>query len=431
MALKVYRGTRQVGLLDMQANEPFYGFTYDSAYLSSSEALPLSLSLPLADCRYSGEQALPYFEGLLPEGDARAAIARRLGISCTSSARLLAALGRDCAGDISVVDEDEVFELHSQTYVPLAGGIFSIADNPYEETGRLQEETRLSLAGGQEKIALYHKEGEPIHEGWFIPILGSPSTHIIKPGLLEDRYPQLSLNEFLCLRAASACDIPTAMAYLLNPEKPLLVIERYDRLRSTKTQNGLKMVNRIHQEDFCQACGVRSDMKYERDGGPGFKRMRNVLSQYSQQPLEDIKLLVKRGLFNYLIGNCDAHAKNFSLLQNSNGTVSLAPAYDLICTTIYDGRYGAKLSRSMGMKIGLHENIDKVQAADFMQFSQDIHLRIEQIEQLVEELGHRLQTAFTTSAIEAETLGFCAASEIASRILEDSTKRAEVLFGKH
>jgi len=131
MKLNVFRGIVKVGTLDMYANEPFYGFTYDSEYLSTQSAQPLSLSLPLAPSRYPGTEAQSFFEGLLPEGEARDAIAKRLGISHRSSVKLLRALGRDCAGDILIIDEDEnpprgvdhSHESNLDMYFPLDGGI--------------------------------------------------------------------------------------------------------------------------------------------------------------------------------------------------------------------------------------------------------------------------------------------------------------------
>jgi len=180
MKLNVFRGKVKVGSLDILPDEPFYGFTYDSGYLASPSALPVSLSLPLTESRYRGIEAQPYFEGLLPEGDARDAIARRLGISRRSSAKLLQALGRDCAGDISILDETESpppdlnqrQKKEQDMYLPLEDGILRIAENPHEEIPRLQENTRLSLAGGQGKIALYHDDTEHIAQGWNIPLYG-------------------------------------------------------------------------------------------------------------------------------------------------------------------------------------------------------------------------------------------------------------------
>jgi len=435
MKLSVFRGDAKVGSLDMNANESFYGFTYDHAYLSTQSAQPLSLSLPLASSRYPGIETQPYFEGLLPEGEARDAIARRLGISRRSSVKLLRALGHDCAGDIIVTEEvenhlhgtDHGHESNLAMYSPLEGGIVRIAENPHEEIVRLQEDMRLSLAGGQGKTALYHDDADSIDDGWYIPLSGLPTTHIVKPGLLEAHYPHITLNEFLCLRAASACGLQAVDANLLYPETPVIIIRRYDRLTGDRMIDGFKTVYRIHQEDCCQACGVKPDQKYEHDGGPGFKRIRDLLVKHARRPVEDITTLVKWGIFNYLIGNCDAHSKNLSLLHNVDGTVSLAPVYDLISTAIYDGRFGSKLSRSMGMRIGVHENIDKVKTGDFTIFAQDVHVRLQQVVSIGKEIIHELPSAFNTAVLAAEGEGFSAAGDVASRILSGCEQRIRVM----
>jgi len=435
MKLNVFLGNVKVGSLDILANEPFYGFTYDSGYLASPSALPLSISLPLTHSRYHGIEAQPYFEGLLPEGEARDAIARRLGISRRSSAKLLRALGRDCAGDVSILDETEGIppglnqsqETKQSMYLPLEGDVLRITENPHEEIPRLQENMRLSLAGGQGKIALYHDDTKHIAHGWHIPLLGFPSTHIIKPGLLEAHYPHLTLNEFMCLRAAAECGIHAVDADLLYPETPVIIVRRYDRMISDTIISGLKAVRRVHQEDCCQACGVKSDLKYEHDGGPGFKQVRSLLVRHSRRPFEDIGTLVKWGLYNYLIGNCDAHSKNLSLLHNIDGTVSLAPVYDLISTTIYDGRFGSKLSRNMGMKLGSHENIDKVNAEDFSIFARDVHVRLQQVVSLGKELIRNIPPAFESALLAAESAGFSAARDVAGRIMYTCEQRSRVL----
>jgi len=436
MKLSVFRSKVKVGSLDLSANEPFYGFTYDSAYLDSPSALPLSISLPLALPRYPGTAAQPFFEGLLPEGAARDAIARRLGVSSRSSVKLLRALGRDCAGDISIIDEDEdprhcldpSSGSDSTMYIPLDGGIQKIAENPFLEIPRLQEDMRLSLAGGQGKIALYHHHAKSIAQGWYVPLSGLPTTHIIKPGLLEAHYPHITLNEFLCLRAASACGMRAVEVDLLFPETPVIIIRRYDRLTSDMEVNGLKTVQRVHQEDCCQACGVKSSLKYEHDGGPGFKLIRELLAKYARQPYEDITNLVKWGIFNYLIGNCDAHSKNLSLLHSMDGAVSLAPIYDLASTTIYDGRFGSKLSRNMGMRIGAHENIDRVNTEDFGIFARDVHVRLQQVVSLGKELIGILPHALDSAALAAENAGFSAARDVARRIMDDCEQRVRILM---
>jgi len=432
MELYVYRGNIKMGLLDITANEPFFGFTYNPEYLDLQGALPLSLSLPFTTSRYPASLTQPYFEGLLPEGEARDIITRRLGIPRNSSVKLLQALGHDCAGDITIIDEvkHSVYVQDSgkiNQYVYMDSGIKKIAQKPHEELSRLQEDMRLSLAGGQEKTALYHDPGSMIEDGWYIPSHGSPSTHIIKPGLLEAHYPNVTLNEYLCLRAAAACGIPTANVFLLYPETPVIIIQRYDRIVTDTIENGFKTVTRIHQEDFCQACGIKSDFKYEHDDGPGFKQIRDILSKYAKHPFEDIKTLVKWAVFNYLTGNCDAHAKNLSLLHNTDSTVSLAPVYDLISSTIYDGSFGSKLNRGMAMKIGVHENIDKINVDDINIFARDVQIRLQQVKTIGNEIAEKLPHAFAVAAGEAEKLGFSDAGMMADRIMSGCNKR-KVLF---
>lgn len=435
MKLAVFRNNLKLGTLDIQASESFFGFAYDNDYLSTPEAYPLSLSLPLTNIRYTSNQAQPYFEGLLPEGEARDAISRRLGISRTSSTKLLHALGRDCAGDISIIDEDEnqspdtlIANNKNHTYDLLENGLTAIAQSPRIEIPRLQENTRLSLAGGQEKIALYHKNGSAIEEDWYIPTHGAPSTHIIKPGLLEAHYPFITLNEFLCLRAASACNIHTVNVDIRYPGTPVLIIQRYDRKISSQDVNGFNVITRAHQEDLCQANGIISDLKYEHDGGPGYKQIRDMLARYARKPFEDIEMLVKWGLFNYMIGNCDAHAKNLSLLHNSDGTVSIAPVYDLISTSVYDGIFGSKLSRGMGMRIGQHENIDKINEADIRIFADNVRVRLSQVKLIGSEIISSIPSAFDAAVYEADKNGFSNADEMACRIIKECENRAKIIL---
>jgi len=198
-------------------------------------------------------------------------------------------------------------------------------------------------------------------------------------------------------------------------------------MQSGVSIDGFRTVSRFHQEDCCQACGVKTDIKYEHDGGPGFKQIRDLLVKHARLPFEDIATLVKWGLYNYLIGNCDAHSKNLSLLHNMDGCISLAPAYDLISTTIYDGRFGSKLSRNMGMRVGLHENIDKVNAEDFSIFARDVHVRLQQVVNLGKELIRDIPLAFKSAVLAAENAGFSAAGDVAGRIMHGCEQRARFL----
>ena len=417
--LKVYRGARLVGELDMSDGESFYGFTYAESYLGDPAALPLSASLPLSGRRFLGPLALPFFEGLLPEGDARSAVARQFHASSNNPAQLLRLLGRDCAGDVMVVEEGDPAQppAHDR-YLRLPNGLEGIARDPLREIAGLRAEYRLSLAGAQEKIALYHDDREPLEDGWYIPLDGSPSSHIVKPQT-SDRFPHLALNEYLCMKAASLLGIETAEVFLLSAAHPLLVVERFDRKATeSRTAEGLRVIERVHQEDVCQALGYRSDEKYESLSSAYVPEAVNLLVSYAERPAEALRKLHGLMLFNYLIGNCDAHLKNYSLTWTGAASVSLAPAYDLVSTAVYDGRFGAKLSRSMGLRVGEHLNIDKVNASDFELLAKELRQPVRQAAVECARLREGLPDALRRAAEQAASSGFGEeAGALADRIL--------------
>ena len=426
MKLVVYSGNSRAGILDMADGEPFYGFTYDAEYLSAGLP-PLSLSLPLQEARFAGEQSLPFFEGLLPEGDVRASVARQLGISEHSPAKLLRALGKDCAGDISVLEEDDPYQPPERSeYAPIENALGRIAGNPYGEISRLRSGNRLSLAGGQEKIALYHDNRAELDEGWFVPLGGSPSTHIIKPQV-NDAYPNLTCNEYFCMTLAKGVGLNVADAALLPFERPLLIVRRFDReLEEKISEAGLAVYKRLKQEDFCQALGFPSSKKYEMDGGPSVPDMCNLLLGHSARFLRDRENMLKTVIFNYLIGNCDAHAKNYSMMIGRSGAIVLAPAYDLVSTTVYDGSFGAALSRGMGMRIGEHANIDKVTADDFALLATEVVVAEDYLFEMATRLSRAIETCFDDVAGQLADCAGGNVSKLVERIGDGIEKRARI-----
>ena len=425
MSLVVYSAGVRVGVLDMAADEPFYGFTYDSSYLASEHASPLSLSLPLWETRFGGGDALPFFEGLLPEGDVRASLARQLGISAHSPAKLLRSLGKDCAGDVAVLEEDDPYQPPAtDLYALLDGGLERIAANPHAEISRLRAENRLSLAGGQERIALYHDSREPMGAGWWIPLEGSPSTHIVKP-LANEAYPQLVHNEYLCMRLAQLVGIDAAEVDVVACKRPLLVVRRFDREGTgRRNADGLEIQRRLRQEDFCQALGCDSSRKYEADGGPSIADVRILLLGYSANALEDLVSLLRLVLFNYLVGNCDAHAKNYSMMLGTRDAVRLAPAYDLVSTTVYDGEFGSALSRRMGMRIGAHANIDKVTAEDLRMLAGEMGVSARLVDREFRELSAAMLGAIDVAVDDLASCVSDDASELVARIRAGIERRS-------
>ena len=116
----------------------------------------------------------PFYEGLLPEGDVREAVARQFHVSAMRPMELIRVLGKDCAGDVVILEEGDSCDLPGEAaYVPLPNTLEEIVRYPYGAIAQLRAEYRLSLAGGQEKIALFHDDRAPLDKGWFAPLAGS------------------------------------------------------------------------------------------------------------------------------------------------------------------------------------------------------------------------------------------------------------------
>ena len=153
------------------------------------------------------------------------------------------------------------------------------------------------------------------------------------------------------MKLAAAVGLPAAKVETRSVEGiEYLLVERYDR---THRQNpgGTPSLERLHQEDFCQAQGIVPETKYQKEGGPSLRQCFALLREVSTAPVIDLSRLLDAVIYNFLVGNNDAHGKNFSLLYHGVGTanqqIRLAPLYDVVSTTYYP-----ELSKDMAMKIG-------------------------------------------------------------------------------
>lgn len=134
-------------------------FSYDQSWLDDPATKPLSLSLPLQKEPFSERKIRPYFEGLLPEADARKSVAREVGVSSNSYLKLISALGFECIGALLIVDSDNEelsSELHPRYKEFSQKDFDDLSRSGYGKAGEIIADTRLSLAGGQSKVGLYH-----------------------------------------------------------------------------------------------------------------------------------------------------------------------------------------------------------------------------------------------------------------------------------
>jgi serine/threonine-protein kinase HipA len=195
----------------------------------------------------------------------------------------------------------------------------------------------------------------------------------------------------MSLRLASAAGIPAAAAEVRTIQgMDYALIERYDRT-STQTPEGLQY-ERLHQEDFCQALGIVSEHKYQSEGGPSFKQCFDLLRAVSSAPVIDLQRMLDAAIFNYLIGNHDAHGKNFSLLYSpGQDNVRFAPLYDLVCTLYYP-----ELSRKMAMKIGGEYLLDKITPRNFEKLAEETGPAKPLVKRRVPALAEKILEALLT-----------------------------------
>jgi serine/threonine-protein kinase HipA len=393
--LAVYLAGEHAGTLTRKDNGNLQ-FRYDPAYAGPV----ISQALPFQQNAHPHRVCIAVFGGLLLEGEPREVLARNLGVSASNDFALLEDIGGDCAGAITLL-EPNVDMPSKPTVKPIDA----------EELDRLlrelpqrplaadpKEGIRLSLAGAQPKLPVILDQGEvglPLNTA-------AASTHIIKPE--PARFPGLVDNEAFCMDLARAVGLPTATVskHTTISGAPYLLVERYDRDVTADP------IRRLHQEDVCQALGRPSNAKYQAEGGPTVAETVTLLRSCSTIPARDLPTLWRALVFNWLIGNCDAHGKNFSLLYDG-ASPSLAPLYDLVSTTCYP-----ELTTRLAMSIDGARNLADIDASAWVS--------------LARQTGYstRFVRSDTSSTIERITLE---AEQLASGAPHENDTAKSILAG--
>lgn len=340
-------------------------FAYRQDYASASDAMPLSLSLPLGPEPYDDVVARPFFDNLLQERDtALTGIMAREGLSRDDIAGLLFHLGKDCAGALSVlpVGAPPVKSPgdYDRDYTALSPERLEAIVKALHTRRRLPEGTEdpSPLAGMQSKIAL-----TVLPDGRFAmpnPGTGAPTTHILKvpdPEHLQDAQHEaeaMSLSRALGFETADVVVAPIAKI-------DTLLVTRFDRGLDRQGR-----IVRLHQEDFAQALGLPASLKYERRGREGRRfdvaGIRKVL-EATDDPAGEKDRFIRTTLFDLMIGNTDGHAKNFALLFDRGGSVRLSPRYDVLPTRLDDG-----LTDELAFRIGSAQRLGDVTIEAFDAF---------------------------------------------------------------
>ncbi len=377
---------------------------YFDEWLVDEQARPLSLSLPFlpGNAPYHGQIVTDYFDNLLPDNDAiRRRLARRHQAGGTDAFHLLAKLGRDCAGAIQLLPEDEtpsdVYEINGK--VLNAARIAQRLRNTPSDQALGQhdhdEDLRLSIAGAQEKTALLRHGGR-----WLLPHGSTPTTHIFKLPLGLVGHMQADMrtsveNEWLCSKIMNAYEIPTAECEIQHFEdQKALVVERFDRAPSSDGS----WIIRLPQEDMCQATGTSPLLRYQSDGGPGIAQIMELLLG-SDHANQDRKNFFKTQIIFWLLAATDGHGKNFSIAHLPGGRYRATPIYDVLSAHSVIGTGKNKISpqkAKLAMAVRGSTNyylIEKIQRRHWIAMAQQVGLGAEAAEQLIEEVIESTEAA--------------------------------------
>ena len=354
--LRVWAGLRPMGTFGHAAGD--YFFEYDVQWLQQTGAYALAPQFPLRSAQFTGAIVRSFFENLLPEGAALDDVISALALRNPNSLELLGRLGQDLPGVLSLLPEGVQPEFPPQ-YRSLPFAELSRRLQSKQPLLVSNDQSTMSLAGTQEKMGVLFVP----HSRRLLESMGhSLSTHILKPDSHQPRYRPSAINEYACMQLARALKLPVPDAYLLRVPETVYVVQRYDR------QNLLGNFVGIHQFDGCQLLGHGSGWKYQRQGE--LVSIPKLVDALRRLPVRGADLLqVQRWvMFNYLIGNADAHAKNMSVLVDDKG-YRLAPFYDLLCVKAYG-------DESLALYIGDEDTFAAVGAHSWEALCKDCGFRL-------------------------------------------------------
>lgn len=294
---------------------------------ATQSALWADLKNPLFNAQ--GGRLPTWFQNLLPEGVLRSHIAQLRGCREDDHFELLAACGGDLPGAVSArpveVDRPTLQRLVTQDQDALE---MSVVANPLPQG--------ISVSGVQPKLGLARQGGR-----YTARTRAGPSTRVIAKLPLVGR-PHMPQLEMLSLQMAAAAGVTVCHAelaplsaihaehsYALPDEPEFLAVTRFDR----------EGARRIHFEDFAQVLAIDPQDKY----GASYLAMALAMRAFPSLGDEAVLELIRRLVVNELLGNPDAHLKNFGVLYPEGTQPRLAPAYDIVAYAAMQGAEGHAL----------------------------------------------------------------------------------------
>lgn len=342
----------------------------------------LSFSLPLTSRRVESQVLDDYLDNLLPEGAVRAQLEQQHRVRPGDAFGLLSHIGAECAGAVQLAAGDQP---PAGRLVPLSDAeVVQIVSDLPTLAAPAGEQVTASLGGIQSKVLLTRTE-----QGWAWPAAGAMSTHIVKPEPSDPQTPIPAIIEWehWALQLARAAGLPAASSELVRfGDRLALVVERYDRVDG----------RRLHQEDFAQALGVRPGAKYEPAGDQASRLSRIAAGPGSEasNPARFRSELLQLVTFHALVGNGDAHAKNYSMLI-TEGLFSPAPAYDVAPVFYLNDRFS-----NFGMRVAGQRSLKYLTGRHLVDEAVTWGLRERTAREVVAETADAVRSALGTAPAE-------------------------------
>jgi len=379
-----------LGKLSIDRDENYY-FEYDKDWMEKGFAI--SPHLPFNNT-YKSSTIKRFLENLIPEGEGLDDIAYFTRISKNNTFAIMHSIGYDTAGALFFGENREANE-------PIFREILD-----EELTGRIEElesksiaiwdrKVRLSLAGVQAKLPVIIRDNKiGLANGTL------SSTHIMK--FQTKRNTHIVVNELFCMRLAKKIGLKVANVELRRFGKyPTLLIERFDRVYKKD------FVERLHIIDGCQMLDLPPTYKYEQNfgnmrdvahirEGASFKKLFKSAKLCSIPAIAQLELL-NWAMFNLIIGNSDAHGKNFSFFVHKK-VIKPTPFYDILCVMMYD------FDHNLAMAYGDEFNSDMVLAYQLREFADDVGMNHKLVAKVLLKQSDMVMKALVEPIIKDEVL---------------------------
>lgn len=380
-ALHVWAEESQVATIEHEGRDDRWALSYAEPWVADAQSYPLSPALPLARpaADYASASIKRFIEHLLPEGRALDVAVAYNGLAKTNVFGLIWALGAETAGALRFSGDAATALLDSEPVlreIPLQELDQRIAEREHVPLTIWDGKVRMSVAGLQDKLLVYldRPMAELGRDGGRLFLVDGQrlaSTHILKPDTSNPQTPHLAVNEHFCMTLARRMNLPAAEVGLLRTPRPVLVVRRFDR--EVQHLGGQPRVHRRHIIDACQACDLPVAYKYERNLGSSeaVRHIRDGLSferlfgcaDFTANKAAARLTMLRWALFQFLIGNSDAHGKNFSFFVRPGGLLEPTPWYDLVSVLQYDG-FDTELAMAYG-DVFSHAEVSAFALADF------------------------------------------------------------------